>query len=35
MLIILTMRFLTLTKLILGLGNSRIIKFIPFRSPKS
>jgi len=33
--IILTIHFLTLTKLILGPGNSRIIKFIPFRSPKS
>ena len=29
------MRFLTLTKLILGLSNNYIIKFIPFKSPKS
>ena len=35
MVIILTTRFLTLTKLILGLSNSRIIKFIPFKSPRS
>jgi len=35
MLTLLTTRFLTLIKLILGLRDSRIIKFILFKSPKS
>ena len=35
MVIILMTRFLTLIKLILGLSNSCIIKFILFKSPKS
>ena len=35
MVIILTIHFLILMKLILGLGNSYIIKFILFKSPKS
>jgi len=35
MLTLLIARFLTLIKLILGLSDSRIIKFILFRSPKS
>ena len=35
MLRLLIIRFLTLIKLVLGLSNSRIIKFILFKSPKS